>query len=58
MRSIGLSIMVVLSESYLQKIGHISITQALIPSLTPKTSKDLLLIAMQDLTVENNHYSF
>ena len=58
LRPIGLSIMVVLSECDLQKIGNISITQALIPSLAIKTSKDLLMIAMQDLTIENNHYSF
>ena len=52
---IGLSIMVVLSECYLQRIEHISITQALNLNLAPKT---LLMIAMQDLTIENNHYNF
>ena len=36
---IGLSIMVVLSECYLRRIEHISITQALTLNLTPKTFK-------------------
>ena len=36
---IGLSIMVVLSECYLQRIEHISITQALNLNLAPKTFK-------------------
>ena len=36
---IGLSIMVVLSECYLQRIEHISITQALTLNLAPKTFK-------------------
>ena len=36
---IGLSIMVALSECYLQRIEHISITQALTLNLTPKTFK-------------------
>ena len=35
----GLSIMVVLSECYLQRIEHISITQALTLNLAPKTFK-------------------
>ena len=36
---LGLSIMVVLSECYLQRIEHISITQTLILNLAPKTFK-------------------
>ena len=38
-RPIDLSIMVVLSECYLQRIEHISITQALNLNLAPKTFK-------------------
>ena len=36
---IGLSIMVVLSECYLQRVEHISITQTLNFNLEPKTFK-------------------
>ena len=36
---IGLLIVVVLSEYYLQRIEHISITQAVTRNLAPKTSK-------------------
>ena len=38
-RPMGLSIMVVLPECYLQRIEHISITQALNLNLAPKTFK-------------------
>ena len=55
---IGLLIMFVLSECYLERIEHISITQALNLNLAPKTFKRFLIIAIQDLTIENNHYSF
>ena len=39
LRPIGLLIMVVLSEYYLQRIEHISIIQAVTRNLAPKTSK-------------------
>ena len=42
MGPIGLTIMVVLSDGYLQRIEHISITQALNINLAPKAFKRFL----------------
>ena len=55
---IGLSIMVVLSECYLQRIEHISIIQALTLNLAPRTFKRFVDDSHARLTIENNHYSF
>ena len=55
---IGLSFMVVLSESYFQNLEHKAIAEALTLNLAPKTYRDMLMILMHNSDLRNSLANF